>query len=62
MRIIFLYLARLCRAIGNRHVDRADLWRRRADRFDRRAKLRVRSDNIATIEPYDPERHGEVRK
>lgn len=60
MRIINIYLAKVCRKIAGWHVDRADFWKRRADEFDARAAV-VSSDNIASIEPYDREKHGDVR-
>lgn len=60
MRIINIYLARTCRKIGDWHVDAADFWKRQADVFDARATP-LASDNIASIEPYDREKHGEVR-
>ena len=60
MRFINLYLAKVCRAIGDWHVDRADSWERRADMFNARA-MGVKSDNIARIEPYDREKHGGLR-
>lgn len=61
MRIIFINLAKACRAIGNLHVDAAEAWQRRAAYFDARSATFV-SDNIAKVEPYDPAKHGEVRR
>lgn len=62
MRIILIYLARACRAIADRHVDAAEAWQARAAMLEARAGLTVTSDNIAKCEPYDPAKHGEVRK
>jgi hypothetical protein len=61
MRIILIYLARACRAIGNWHVDAGEWWNGLAGRLDALAAPCVVSDNIAKIEPYDREKHGERR-
>lgn len=60
MRILNIYLAKVCRWIGDRHVDRADFWKRQADGFDAKAAV-VTSDNIASIEAYDRDKHGDLR-
>ena len=60
MRIINIHLAKMCRTIGEWHVDRADVWKRRADAFDARASV-LTSDNIARIEPYEREKHGGLK-
>lgn len=63
MRIILIYLARTCRAIGNWHVDAAEWWNGLAGRLDALATPHAfTSDNIAKCEPYDPQKHGEPRR
>lgn len=60
MRLIQIRLAKIFRKLAAWHVDRADIWQRRAGTLDARA-MAAASDNIAKLEPYDRTKHGEPR-